>query len=297
MRIIWLRPWVLALLCGSAMCAGQANDEAARALAAGDHAKAIQLYEQSLDANPNNAGDWEQLGRAYLQASRYADAAHAFQSAIDKGYASPYGKYNLACAYARLGEKVRALDLLAEVVSMRVPVPMAADPDLASLATEPRFLEMQKKVQAIKEPCKDAEGHPEYRQLDFWVGDWEVFSGTQLVGSSSVQRILKDCVVFESWKGLAGGEGKSFNKYNSDLKKWEQFWVSDSGTTTHYIGELVNGAMAYIEAPGTKAVIQRLTFTQLGEGRVRQLGETSSDGGKSWSVAYDFVYRIKNTRQ
>ena len=222
--------------------------------------------------------------------AQYGDAVHSFQTAIDKGYASPYGKYNLACAYARSGDKDHALDLLAELVEKQVVLPMTGDPDMASLTSEPRFIELQKKAQALNEPCKDAQAHPEYRQLDFWVGEWNVFSGTQPVGSSSVQLILKDCVVFENWTGLTGGDGKSFNKYNTSLKKWEQFWVADNGGTIHFVGELVDGEMRYLEAPGPKKVTQRLTFSKLPDGKVRQLGEQSSDGGKTWTTGYDFVY-------
>jgi hypothetical protein len=167
---------------------------------------------------------------------------------------------------------------------------MAGDPDLASVTAEPQYLELQKKLQALTEPCKDAQGHPEYRQLDFWVGEWNVFSGTQPVGTSSVQLILKDCVVFENWTGLTGGSGKSFNKYNASRKKWEQFWVSDSGNTIYFVGEFVNGSMAYVEDPGSKTTVQRLTFTKMPDGRVRQLGEQSSDGGKTWTTGYDFYY-------
>jgi hypothetical protein len=271
-------------------CLGQSDDEASKAMTAGNFSKAISLYKQSVDANPGNANAWEQLGTAYQQAGQFDDARRSFQSAIDKGYASPYGRYNLACAYARLGDSQRALDLLSELVEKQVPIPMTGDPDLASLTSEPRYLELQKKVQALSEPCKDAQAHPEYRQLDFWVGEWNVFSGTQPVGTSSVQLILKDCVVFENWTGLTGGDGKSFNKYNTSRRKWEQFWVSDSGTTTYFVGELVNGSMAYVEAPGPKTTIQRLTFTKMTDGRVRQLGEQSSDGGKTWSTGYDFYY-------
>jgi hypothetical protein len=286
-----LRKWMsIAVCCVGTLCFGQSNNEASKAMAAGDYAKAITLYKQSVDANPNYANTWELLGTAYLQAGQYEEARRSYQTAIDKGYASPYGKYNLACAYARLGDKQRALDLLSELVEKKVPIPMAGDPDLASLTAEPQYLELQRKLQSLTEPCKDAQGHPEYRQLDFWVGEWNVFSGTQPVGTSSVQLILKDCVVFENWTGLTGGSGKSFNKYNTSRKKWEQFWVSDSGGTIYFVGELVNGSMAYVEDAGPKTAIQRLTFTKMPDGRVRQLGEQSSDGGKTWTTGYDFYY-------
>ena len=96
-----------------------------------------------------------------------------------------------------------------------LPGPIAGDPDLASLAGEPRFQKLVAASQLAAEPCKDAQANPQYRQLDFWVGEWDVFSGKQKVGESSVQLILKDCVVFENWHGLQGGDGKSLNKYNN----------------------------------------------------------------------------------
>jgi hypothetical protein len=37
-------------------------------------------------------------------------------------------------------------------------------------------------------------------------------------------------------------------------------------------------------------VERKLTFTRIDENRVRQLGENSSDGGKTWTVAYDLLY-------
>jgi hypothetical protein len=43
------------------------------------------------------------------------------------------------------------------------------------------------------------------------------------------------------------------------------------------------------DAPG-KSARQRITWTPLGGGRVRQLWESSTDGGKTWSVAFDGLY-------
>ena len=34
-----------------------------------------------------------------------------------------------------------------------------------------------------------------------------------------------------------------------------------------------------------------MTYTPAGDGAVRQFGETSDDGGKTWSPSFDFIYR------
>lgn len=245
-------------------------------------------------ATPADANGWEKRGTDALVAGKYSDAIADLQKALDNGFPPQIGKYNLACAYARDGQKEKALDLLEAVAAgPGLPGPIAGDPDLASLAGEPRFQKLLAASQLAAEPCKNAQANPQYRQLDFWVGEWDVYSGTQKVGESSVQLILKDCVVFENWRGLQGGDGKSLNKYNNVTKQWEQFWVSDSGTTNYFKGSLVDGSLRYtFETPTASGgtLIRHLTFTPMAEGKVRQLSERSVDDGKTWATEYDFVY-------
>jgi hypothetical protein len=40
-------------------------------------------------------------------------------------------------------------------------------------------------------------------------------------------------------------------------------------------------------------VIQRMTFHNLGPDKVRQHGENSNDGGKTWTTSFDLEYRRK----
>ena len=46
---------------------------------------------------------------------------------------------------------------------------------------------------------------PEYRQFDFWVGDWDVFgpAGAR-TGTNRVDRLLNGCVLQEHWVGAGG---------------------------------------------------------------------------------------------
>jgi tetratricopeptide (TPR) repeat protein len=260
---------------------------------------ALASFGAAQTSAPTDANGWEKQGTDALLAGKYAEAIPPLQKALDSGFTPQIGKYNLACAYARIGDKTKALDLLEAVAAgPGLPGPIANDPDLASLSGEPRFQKLVAAAKLAAEPCKDAQANPQYRQLDFWVGEWDVFAGKQKVGESSVQLILKDCVVFENWRGGQGGDGKSFNKYNNVTKQWEQFWVSDSGTTNYFKGSLADGSMRYtLEMPGPSGAMftRHLTFTPLAEGKVRQLSERSGDGGKTWVTEYDFVYVKKGS--
>jgi hypothetical protein len=149
----------------------------------------------------------------------------------------------------------------------------------------------QTSTAAAAQPCRSSEA---YRQLDFWVGEWEVHGPKgKTVGTSSVQLILNDCVVFENWTGAGGSTGKSFNLYNAQTHLWKQVWVDNQGNMLEFKGEFRDGAMRYSGeslAQNGKAVLDRLTFFPLAEGRVRQLWEQSPDQGKTWNTVFDGTY-------
>ena len=115
----------------------------------------------------------------------------------------------------------------------------------------------------------------------------------QQAGTNSVQLILGDCVVFENWTGARGGQGKSFNVYNAATGRWQQTWVDNSGNVLEFFGEYRDGAMRFTgETKGRdgRVTLERLTFTKISDGRIRQLWEQSTDGGKTWAVAFDGTY-------
>jgi hypothetical protein len=159
------------------------------------------------------------------------------------------------------------------------------------LAAQDPLLQQAKEA---TEPCLHPDKHPEYRQLDFWVGNWDVFGRTGAkVGESHVELILKNCVVLESWTDQAGSSGKSLNKYDPAAGKWEQFWVEDNGVTTYFTGEAGDGEMRYVHEHKLKdgrTLTRHMTFTKLPEGKVRQFSQRSVDGGKTWITEYDFTY-------
>ena len=143
-------------------------------------------------------------------------------------------------------------------------------------------------------PCSE----PEYRQFDFWVGDWDVWTPKGgLAGTNRIDRILGGCVLQENWKGARGLTGTSFNTYDPGDKKWHQTWVDDQGTLLLLAGEFKDGKMVLsgdTPAHGTmKPAIQRITWSPLPDGSVRQLWESSEDAGKTWTIAFDGYYRHK----
>ena len=134
---------------------------------------------------------------------------------------------------------------------------------------------------------------PEYRQFDFWVGDWTVTSGGTPAGVNRVTLEEAGCLVHEHWTGAGGGTGQSFNFYDRADHRWHQVWVSSSGTVLFLSGQYADGRLEYAgEAPavsGAGTAHQRLTFYRNADGSVRQLWQSSADG-HDWQTVFDGRY-------
>jgi hypothetical protein len=146
-------------------------------------------------------------------------------------------------------------------------------------------------------PCEG----PEYRALDFWVGEWDVTGAKQPpgtpAGKSRIERVEGGCAVQETYETARGYSGRSLNIYDRERKRWEQFYVDNGGSLHHYVGQARDGNV-YFEAEGVRLgpppaplARVRMTFFNQGPGQVRQLLEQSTDGGKTWTVAFDGAYR------
>ena len=95
---------------------------------------------------------------------------------------------------------------------------------------------------ARTQPCTA----PEFRQFDFWIGDWEVrdTSGTTVYGSNRIESILGGCALQEHWTSATPGQsGTSFNIYYPPRRLWHQTWVDSSGGFLLLDGRYQDGAM------------------------------------------------------
>lgn len=136
---------------------------------------------------------------------------------------------------------------------------------------------------------------PEYRQFDFWQGDWDVRDPAgKTVGRNRIVPLHGGCVLQESWASTNGVTGTSVNIYDGDTTRWHQTWVDSTGGLLQLDGGLIEGKMLLagesVSGRPAKATRHRIAWTPLPDGRVRQLWESSDDGGKTWTVAFDGLY-------
>jgi len=136
---------------------------------------------------------------------------------------------------------------------------------------------------------------PEYRQFDFWIGDWDVFEAgnpTSPVAHARVERILQGCVLLEDYqRGTL--EGQSFSMYDALSKTWRQTWVTNQGELALIDGRLEGNQMVLkgIDHTGDGVETQIRGIWQSAAGGVRETALSSADGGKTWKPWFDLVFR------
>ena len=149
------------------------------------------------------------------------------------------------------------------------------------------------------QPCSDAK----QKQLDFWVGEWDLTwpgqnQGEVAHGSNSIKRIMDGCVVQENF---SGGDsmplrGMSVSLFDPTSGKWKQTWVDNQGAYLDFIGEFRDGQMVLAREavrPDGGKFLQRMVFKNIHATEFDWSWEASKDGGKTWTVQWPIHYKRK----
>jgi hypothetical protein len=141
-------------------------------------------------------------------------------------------------------------------------------------------------------PC----GAPEFRQFDFFAGDWDTYdvdSATKIVARNRVTVILGGCVLHEIYQGRDGLRGESYSIYDATRREWHQSWVTNRGQLLLLDGGLKGDSMVLTgtdrAADGATSLLRGIWFRQ--GGAVRETAQRSTDGGKTWKPVFDILFR------
>jgi ketosteroid isomerase-like protein len=136
---------------------------------------------------------------------------------------------------------------------------------------------------------------PEYRQFDFWLGDWDAFEAGKaaVIARTHVDRILDGCVLREDYESVNGLKGQSFSLYDASRRIWHQSWATNRGQLLTVEGTIENGEMVLAGTDRAADDVKRLVrgTWQPVKGGVRETAVTSLDAGKTWQPWFDLVFR------
>jgi len=140
----------------------------------------------------------------------------------------------------------------------------------------------------------------EYREFDFWLGDWDTFEAEDPSGASiaraQITSLVSGCALHERYEQADGLVGDSILSFNPVRRQWQQTWVTNRGSIMVLWGELRDGAIVLegeVHLHDGATVLQRITWRTEGDA-VRETALLSRDGGESWAPAFDVIFRKRD---
>lgn len=138
-------------------------------------------------------------------------------------------------------------------------------------------------------PAKACSG-AEFRQFDFWIGEWDVVNQQgRPAGTNRITDIESGCALLERWTGAGGATGTSLTFYDRADGRWHQAWMDGKGQALRLSGGC-RGSRMVLESTRAEGRVERVSWTRVEGGRLRQVWESSSDEGKTWTVVFDGTY-------
>src|SRR4029079_8099371 len=140
---------------------------------------------------------------------------------------------------------------------------------------EPRLRERlvnREHAHELAQRMQPAQHDERRRKFDFWLGDWDVrASDGRPAGRNRIRSLLGGALIHEDWVSVLGWRAQRINFLHTERGEWEQLWVQDDGSLTHYTrGRFRRGTLTFRTGRGNGA--RKLSFQPLSNGWVRQGG-------------------------
>lgn len=139
--------------------------------------------------------------------------------------------------------------------------------------------------------------------FDFWLGDWDVSwknaDGTSGKARNRVTKILDGKVIEEAFEEDPAGappllRGRSLSVLHTASGTWKQAWADNQGGFFALTGHADGDKRIFatdIRTEGDKHIGQRMMFYAIEPNRFTWDWERTTDGGRTWSLAWRLEYR------
>ncbi|MEO9870079.1 tetratricopeptide repeat protein [Ekhidna sp.] len=258
---------------------------------------AAKDYTEHLKKNGTDSSAWYSLAFCQMKMREYDKSIENFQKAKETNFNPVFVDFNLSKAYALKGDTQDMYSALESAAQNGLPTytRLISDKEFEQYQDSDRFQKILKKVELNAYPCLS---NSNFRHFDFWIGEWDVYANGRKAGVNSITKAKGGCAIHENYTTAGNYSGQSINFYSPVDKKWHQHWVGSSGDVYNYIEtKREEGLLQFVSefmGPQGSITLSRLTFTLNEDGTVRQLFESSSDDGKTWTPAFDGLYKRKN---
>lgn len=143
---------------------------------------------------------------------------------------------------------------------------------------------------------------PQHHQLDFWVGNWQVFDAAtnQLVAIERVEKHSEGCIVQENLTFVTDMYRRPGVKYRLagigvnrfDGENWLQMWADNQWGAIFLRGAPdADGNMVFVTVIPSRKRDVKLVYENRPDGTVRILQYVAPAGSSKWVKYGDLIYR------
>lgn len=138
-------------------------------------------------------------------------------------------------------------------------------------------------------PCRYGD---EFKRLDFWLGEWDVYVKDKKIGTSSIAKSEGGCTLYEDYKTDKGFLGRSMNYYDPEDKRYTQIWIDKFNQRTIFKETESREDYLQMSAENKDTKLTRMTYVlDPDTGNITQTMEESTDKGKTWAITFEGVYK------
>lgn len=121
--------------------------------------------------------------------------------------------------------------------------------------------------------------------FSWWVGRWGYFIRGYDPGTSTITATDGGCVLNEAFLDVTGGQQHTTIRYDTLSHRWKRHVVDPARAYDSEGDFAADGSIAFYETP-----IARESYRPTDHDHVHFVGESSSDGGRTWTVTFDALY-------
>lgn len=162
------------------------------------------------------------------------------------------------------------------------------------------FIAAPASAQSSSPPAPPPCGGPEFRALDFWVGEWvaEDEQGKPIGTNRITRNEYGDCVITEHFRmGDGSMTGHSVSMYRPGLKQWRQNWVDSQGGYFDLVGGPVTASdhAFYFENKRVAETqpYQRMIWQDVKPNSFTWRWQKRAKADEAWSDSWVIKYRRK----
>ena len=261
----------------------------------GEYENCIKESNALLEKNTKDSSAYFFKGVSLIRLKNYAEGEAALQKAGENGYQPLMAlNANLLRAYAGQKQTEKLIAFLDQLAGQGFAAQafLKNTQEFAYLEDNVDYQKVKTKVDKNSYPCRYG---AEYKKLDFWLGEWDVFVSGTKTADSKITKGLSGCTLHEDYRTSQGFYGRSINYYDLTDSLYHQIWIAQNNNVTHFKELDAREGYLQMQADRGNGSLSRMAWQyNPDEDSVLQTVESSSDNGQTWSPTFSGLYKRKS---